>query len=85
MSASGSGSGKVDLTFSGGTEYEVGPLYSMIVTVTDPGQLRFGFSMVGRGGDDELLKTRACLPCDSYPLNDSSNDALNRSASKVNF
>ena len=57
----------------------------MIVTVTDPGQLRFGFSMVGRGGDDELLKTRACLPCDSYPLNDSSNDALNRSASKVNF
>lgn len=52
---SGSGVGNVGLTFSGGTEYEIDRLYSMIVTVTDPGQLRFGFSMVARDVDDELV------------------------------
>jgi hypothetical protein len=51
----GTGSGSVGLSFSGGTEYQVGQLYSMDVTITDPNQIRFGFSMVARDADNNLV------------------------------
>jgi hypothetical protein len=50
-----SGTGNANLTFSGGAAYQVSELYSMQVTVTDPSQLRFGFSMVARDTDDNLV------------------------------
>ncbi len=51
----GSGNGSVTLSFSGGTEYEVGKIYSMMVTISDPTQQRWGFSMVARDTDDNTV------------------------------
>jgi hypothetical protein len=48
----GRGSGNVALSFSGGSEYQPGQLYSIMVAITDPRQRRFGFSMVARDADN---------------------------------
>lgn len=52
---SSGGNGSVAISFSGGSEYKAGELYTLMVTVTDPEQLRFGFSMVARDTDDGLV------------------------------
>jgi hypothetical protein len=52
---SGSGSGGVSLDFSGGSAYDLGQIYSVKVTVTDPTNFRFGFSMVARDFDNDLV------------------------------
>lgn len=49
------GSGEVRLDFSGGSAYQPGQRYSLVITVTDPGQRRFGFSMVARDTDQNLV------------------------------
>ena len=48
-----SGDGNVSLSFSGLASYEPGQQYSIDITVSDPGQLRFGFSMVARDADND--------------------------------
>ena len=47
------GTGNVSLTFSGDTEYTPGQMYTLLVTIDDPGQKRFGFSMAARGGEND--------------------------------
>lgn len=46
------GDGGVNLSFSGIGTYQESQTYSLMVTVQDPGQSRFGFSMVARDSDN---------------------------------
>lgn len=58
----GPGGGSVSISLSGGTEYTPGQMYSMMVTVTDPGKVRFGFSMVARDTDNNTLDVGIWAP-----------------------
>ncbi|HUF64050.1 MAG TPA: Reeler domain-containing protein [Verrucomicrobiales bacterium] len=49
------GQGEVSLSFSGGLEYEPGEIYDLMVAIRDPGQRRFGFSMVARDFDNSRV------------------------------
>lgn len=48
----GAGSGSLNVAFTGNTSYTPGEVYSLLVTVSDPGKKRFGFSMVARDTSD---------------------------------
>ncbi|MGI9242549.1 MAG: Reeler domain-containing protein [Verrucomicrobiales bacterium] len=52
---SSTGTGTVELGFSGGSDYTPGELYTMLVTISDPDKMRFGFSMSARDSDNNSV------------------------------
>jgi hypothetical protein len=51
----GPGGGSVTISLSDATAYTAGEMYQLMVTVSDPGKQRFGFSMVARDADNNTV------------------------------